>query len=148
LNDPGTNLVALQINGKQTEIFQIIIREDNSYTGFLTELIGVPFVYYPKFFEKGKHQTDYHLGADCVALVVYGKRREGFKVPYVAPEALHKYTYVIGNSDTLNKTKIKEGDILYFGFQTAVIYKDNDPKGILSNNDVILHTYHRSDLPL
>jgi len=83
LNDLGTNLVALQINGKQTEIFQIIIREDNSYTGFLTELIGVPFVYYPKFFEKGKHQT-------------------------------------------------------------VVIYKDNDPKGILSNNDVILHTYHSS----
>jgi hypothetical protein len=49
---------------------------------------------------------------------------------------------------------IRVGDVLHFGFQTAVLTVDTFPYGILNDADRIIHTFHRtaeeikfSDLP-
>lgn len=121
--------------------FQVVIRRNDSYVGFATELVGVPFVYAPGMTPEG-HQTDLRKGADCIAMIVYAKRRQGVRVPYFAPPKLYDYVTKIGNRDQSGIPPILEGDILHFGFQTAIVAEDLPPKGRLNGDDIILHTYH------
>ena len=37
---------------------------------------------------------------------------------------------------------MRVGDILHFGFQTAVVVEDRPPLGLLTEADVIIHSYH------
>lgn len=121
--------------------FEFVVRRDDSYVGHLTELIGVPFTYFPSLTLEGEHQTDAHLGADCVALAIYGQRRIGRKIPYMAPPALKRYSSVV--IPIMNEGQpVKVGDILSFGFQTAVISQDRNKIGFLDDGDLIIHTYH------
>ncbi len=115
---------------------QVVVRRDDSYIGYLTELKGLPFVYWPKEYKRNKHQTESRIGADCVALVIYGQRRLGRKIRYFAPSALNRYTIKVPG------TKVKPGDILHFGFQTAVLTKDTPPLGRINASDLIIHSYH------
>ena len=61
---------------KPENTLEIVVRRDDTYVGYATELIGVPFVFWPKEVVGG-HQTDLRMGADCAATVIYGKRRMG-----------------------------------------------------------------------
>jgi hypothetical protein len=141
LNRLGTHNIVIKAQNKLSHL-QIIVRRDDTYVGYLTELIGVPFVYAPTL-TTGGHQTDQRLGADCVALLIYGKLRQGYAIPYVAPPKLYDYTIKLGDSKHLSDIAIAEGDILHFGFQTAVISVDNPPRNILSDNDMVIHTFHK-----
>lgn len=114
---------------------ELVVRTDDTYVGYASELIGVPFVLNPTLTPEGKHQTDARLGADCVALVIYGQRRLGRDVPYVAPSALEPFTEpVVG--------PMMAGDVLHFGFQTAVLAEDRGTPGILDAPDLVLQTWH------
>jgi hypothetical protein len=119
----------------------LAVRKDDSYVGFLTELIGVPFVYWPVEIPGLGHQTDALLGADCVAVVIYGRRRLGCDTRYYAPAALFKLARPV-TPEPDGKPRVREGDILHFGFQTAVLAKDNPPIGELDENDLLIHAYH------
>jgi hypothetical protein len=121
--------------------FELVVRRDDSYVGYLTELLGVPFVYLPALTPAGEHQTEARLGTDCVALVVYGQRRLGKKLRYMAPPALVPFTQPIPR-DASGEHPISEGDILYFGFQTAVLSQDRERIGLLDEEDLVIHTYH------
>lgn len=121
--------------------FEFVVRRDDSYTGYLTELMGVPFTYLPSLTPEGAHQTDAHLGADCVALAIYGQRRLGRNIPYMAPPALKRYARVVAPIANEGQP-VKKGDILFFGFQTAVISQDRNRIGFLDEDDLIIHTYH------
>ena len=114
---------------------EVVVRRDNTYVGYATELIGTPFVFWPKQIENG-HQTDLRLGADCAATVIYGKRRMGHQVGYFAPKGLLRYLVEV------EPTSVRVGDVLHFGFQTALLSKDTDPLGVLNESDIILHSYH------
>lgn len=121
--------------------FEFVARRNDSYIGYLTELLGVPFTYFPSLTSDGSHQTDIHLGADCVALVVYGQRRLGRKIPYMAPPALKRYTRLVEAIENQGQP-VMEGDVISFGFQTAVISSDRHRIGILDGEDHVIHTYH------
>lgn len=140
LSAPGAHDLVVRA-GRSEQRFQIAVRRDDSYVGYLTELLGVPFVYGPGPTAEG-HQTDLRKGADCVALVIYGRRRQGQRVPYVAPPRLYSYAEKIGDRGCVAGTRIREGDILHFGFQTAVVAEDKEPRGRLDDNDMIVHSYH------
>lgn len=114
---------------------QVVVRRDDSYVGYVTELLGTPFVYSPAILENGRHQTDERLGADCAALAVYGRRRMGDAVYYVAPPGLRTYAEPV-------RGPVREGDILHFGYQTAVLSVDRPPLGELDPTDLVIHTYH------
>lgn len=145
----GTHLFVLT-SSKEDIAFSVHVRRDNSYTGYLTELIGVPFVYAPRFKAGVGHQTDLREGADCVATVIYGMRRMGVSIPYFAPSRLYDYTKLVGHSNNLSGVKIREGDILHFGFQTAVISRDTEPMHVLDSSDLVIHSYHEfvEEVPL
>ncbi|MDH5656481.1 MAG: hypothetical protein OEZ34_11265 [Spirochaetia bacterium] len=143
MKSSGTYFVQAE-SKKSKVIFRIAVRNDDSYTGYLSELTGVPFVYWPRFIQGHGHQTDLGLGADCIAVLIYGRRRMGYNIPYFAPGKLYSFSEKIGDSISIQNAKIRDGDILHFSFQTAVIYKDLPPIGRLSGNDIIFHTYHKT----
>ena len=139
----GTHLI-LSTDEVGEVLHRVAIRKEDSYIGYLTELLGVPFVYWPTFEDGFGHQTDRGIGADCVATIIYGQRRLGRRIPYVAPQKLYEYTYKVSDHTHVSYDTIQEGDILHFGFQTAVISKDLPPIGRLSNNDKIIHSFHKA----
>lgn len=123
-------------NPKPEHTTEIVVRRDDTYVGYATELIGTPFVFWPKQIEEG-HQTDLRLAADCIATVIYGKRRMGHQIGYVAPKAVLRYLVEV------EPTAVQVGDVLHFGFQTALLSQDTEPLGVLNDSDVILHSYHQ-----
>lgn len=117
-------------------LLELVVRRGDDYVGLATELLGVPFVHAPATLSDGTHQTDARLGADCVALVLYGRRRLGRHVPYGAPATLARYTTPVGTGP------VRRGDVLHFGFQTALLAEDRPPLGTLDAGDLVLHTFH------
>jgi hypothetical protein len=132
------------------EMFEILVRRDDTYVGYLSELFGVPFVLGPARVPGVGHQTDRRLGADCVALVIYGRRRLGEPFGYVAPRALKRWMTLVGVADALvgdddrvaDVGMVRPGDVLDFGFQTAVLSKINSARGRLEPSDLVIHTFH------
>lgn len=114
-------------------IVQVTIREDDSYLGYLTELLGLPFVIPPKLIGSYGHQTDLRLGTDCAELAIYGKRRMGFNIPYCGPRGILEY---LKGTDDLNP-----GTIIHFGHQVSILYEDRGNIGILDHEDLLIHAY-------
>lgn len=131
-------------------MLEVAVRTGDDYVGHLAELIGVPFALFPATLPGLGHQTDRRLAADCVALVVYGRRRLGEPLPYVGPAALPGMMDRVGGADRLvgpdgavaDPGRVRVGDVLHFGFQTAVLYLDRPPLGRLDASDLVIHTYH------
>jgi hypothetical protein len=116
-----------------TNIIQIVVRANDSYLGFLTEQLGLPFILPPKMLGMYGHQTDLRIGTDCAELAIYGKRRMGYNIPYCGPNGIFKY---------LDKTNIvSEGTIIHFGYQVSIVYEDRGKIGYLDGEDLIIHAF-------
>ena len=76
---------------------------------FLTAIVG--------------HQTDLRVCVDCAELAIYGKRRQGFNIPYCGPRGINNYLEEISPDSIFN------GCIVHFGDQVDVIYSDEGVKG-------------------
>jgi hypothetical protein len=163
LRHPGTHRLRVRTAARRDEApviatmpertLELVVRRDDSYVGLLTELLGTPFVLYPVRLPTGLHQTDARLGADCAALVIYGRRRLGESVRYGAPASLLDRLQPVAeagalvapgreNDPVLLDAEVHEGDVLHLGFQTAVLAEDRPPMGRLGGNDLVIHTYH------
>lgn len=137
-------------DGVAADLLEVVVRRGDDYVGLLTELLGVPFSLGPVRLAGIGHQTDRRLAADCVALVIYGRRRLGEHVPYVAPPLLRERLERIGSAPSLvdeagavaDVGHVRAGDVLHFGFQTAVLSRDGPPVGRLDGDDLVIHTYH------
>ena len=145
-------------------IVQVVVRQDDTYLGYLSELLNTPFVIAPMFSTRGFHQTDSRVGSDCAALAIYGKRRQGFDIPYAGPRGLLKYldpiiptelqpvrynsteiyTDVHGTAVKIGDNGLKPGDIIHFGEQVSVFYQDRGIKGILDKDDYLFQSYRNS----
>ncbi len=117
-------------------LVQIVVRRDDTYVGYLTEQLGTPYVSAPARLRGGRHQTDARIGADGATLAVYGRRRLGERVRYVAAGELLEHARPLGDA------AVAVGDVLRFGFQTAVLSVDRPPEGRLDPSDLVIHTYH------
>lgn len=143
---------------KNQGIVQVVIRKDDSYIGYLTELMNTPFILGPSRTPSGIHQTDSRMGCDCAAFAIYGKRREGFQVPYCGPQGIYCYLEDIAQSelqpdregiyrDSAGKPfyitikKLAPGDILHFKEQVSVFYKDMGILGVLDKDDLVIQSY-------
>lgn len=142
-------------------IIQVIVREDDSYLGYLTELFGTPFVIGPRMTDQGVHETDARMGSDCAAFAIYGKRRQGYQVPYCGPLGIYRYLSAIEDvplnpipfeqtevyvtpEDRLIRTGtagLQAGDIVHFGEQVSVFYSDVGIKGVFDKDDLLLQCY-------
>ncbi|MGH1387507.1 hypothetical protein [Kordia sp.] len=115
------------------EVYQIIYTKNTGYLGYLEELLNIPFVLSPEFLTEFGHQTDLRVATDCAELAIYGKRRQGMKVPYCGPRRIKEY---------LVKTdKIEKGIIIHFGHQVSVLYEDRGIKNTIDGDDLLIHAY-------
>ncbi len=143
------------------KVVQIVRRKDETYIGYLTELLNTPFIIAPMVTGDGYHETDIRMGSDCAAFAIYGRRREGYQVSYCGPRGIYKYLREIGkgpllpkkalNTETyVNKDSqsikvgvdgIERGDIVHFGDQVSVFYEDLGLNGLLDKDDLLFQCY-------
>lgn len=121
------------INLVNSNIVQVVVRENDTYLGFLTEQLGLPFILPPKMLGVYGHQTDLRIGTDCAELAIYGMRRMGYKIPYCGPRGILNY---------LDSTSLlTPGTIIHFGYQVSVLYQDCGQIGKLDGQDLVIHAY-------
>lgn len=117
------------------EVFQVVVRGDDTYTGFLQELLGTPFVLLPRRLPEG-HQTDLRLGGDCAALAAYGRRRMGEDVPYRGPRGLFAHLVPVAPG------RMRAGDVLHYGEQVQVVFEDRGRTGFSDPEDLVIQSWH------
>lgn len=143
------------------KIVQIVHRKDDTYIGYLTELLNTPFIIAPMVTEDGYHETDTRMGSDCAAFAIYGKRRQGYRVSYCGPRGIYKYLIEIGKGPLWSKKGsgseiyvnkdnqsvkvgvdgIERGDIVHFRDQVSVFYEDSGVNGFLDKDDLLFQCY-------
>lgn len=147
----------MQYKGK---IIQIAVRSDDTYTGYLSELLNTPFVMSPYLVYGRHHQVDERMGSDCASFAAYGMRRMGYSVNYSGPNGIKKYLKYISRSVKKNefngyncyfdkddkpinliKYKISKGDIIHFEEQVSVFYEDKGLIGYLDENDLLIQSW-------
>jgi hypothetical protein len=123
----------------QTELnlVQIVCRSNNEYWSFLSELFNTPFILDPTVIPSLGHQTDLRMGSDCAEFLIYGKRRQGFNIPYCGPKGIVNYL------DPVYRDSLYNGCIIHFGEQVALLYDDCGIKGKLDDEDILLQCYER-----
>ncbi len=143
------------------KVIQVVVRTDDSYMGYLTEMFNVPFTLPPMRTRTGWHQCDERMGADCAEFAIYGKRRQGFEVAYLGPRGIYRYLDEIapsklfpaatdhgvvyqdtsGNTVRVGDAGLVPGDILHFGAQVSVFYADGGVPGVLDPDDLVVQSY-------
>lgn len=141
------------------DVHRIAVRRDDTYLGFVTELIGTPYIF-GSAGEGKKNQSDLLIGSDCADLAVYGRRRMGLKVEYTSSYAIDKAAPELAKATTQNsdgtfldakgkpirvgggKGEVQPGDVFHFpsSRHVAVFYEDKPPLGVLDSGDLMIHT--------
>lgn len=133
---------------------QISIRPDDSYTGYMFELINTPFIMAPRTTPEGSHQSDSRLGTDCAGLAVYGRRRMGDETAlYLGPggiipmlERITPEVYYLTNGVFTTEggepaPAPQRGELLHFAEQVSVFLEDRGTKGVLDGDDLLLQSW-------
>ena len=126
-------ILAYPIHLLYDNIVQVVVRENDSYLGYLTEQLEVPFLLPPKLIGIYGHQADLRVGIDCAELAIYGMRRLGCNIPYCGPRGIVNYCF--------ETQKISKGTIIHFGFQVSILYEDRGKIGLLDSNDLLIHAF-------
>lgn len=157
---PG--LVSRERGGLSRHVFRIAVRRDDTYLGYLTELLNTPYIFGSDG-PPGSHQADLLIGSDCADLVVYGARRLGRELPYVSTWTLADHIpehrratgqrpdgVFLEATDTAaqplrigdGRSDLRPGDVLLFpnSRHTGVLWEDRPPLGVLDGEDLMFHT--------
>lgn len=152
---PG--LESVKYGGLTPDVFRVAVRRDDSFLGYITELINTPYIF-GSAGPDGRNQTDLLIGADCADLAVYGRRRLGKKAEYVSSytidkQAPLKFTGAAANDKgevvdakgaaiAFGAKGAQVGDVLHFpgSRHVAVLYEDRAPVGVLDSGDLMIHT--------
>ena len=154
---PDTIYSLSPIQSVYPNIVQISLRPDDSYLGFLYELLNTPFIMAPRNTPDGSHQADSKLGTDCAGLAVYGKRRMGVDYQYLGPRGIIQYLISFGegsyypdstlyinlNNETMpiGEDGIIPGDIVHFGTQVSIFLEDKGIIGFVDAEDMLIQSW-------
>lgn len=143
--------------GLAPNVMRVTFRRDDSYVGYLAELINTPYIF-GSAGGPGKNQSDLLIGSDCADLAIYGRRRMGAAAQYTSSYAIDQQAHLNGTATSLDEhqialdakhrpiafgaTGVKVGDLLHFpsSRHVGVLYEDREPLGVLDENDLMLHT--------
>lgn len=154
----GTLRIYCEVHGGKETYISNIIRfsryEGSGYIGKLTEIFNLPYVYGSALLRvEGKNSADARYGADCSNFIIYGRRREGFPIPYLNPKELLAYLDQIdefrgfqngvayGRHGPIRVTPdlLNAGLLLHFGKHVAAVYRNGNQRGVLSEDTLIVH---------
>ena len=132
ISTPGRE--SMKWGGLTTEVFRVTFRRDDTLIGYASELLNTPYIF-GSAGPDGRNQTDLLIGSDCADLAVYARRRAGFKAEYTS-------SYGIDQQAREVKGPAREGDVLHFPSMrhVAILFEDREPKGVVTEDDLILHT--------
>lgn len=139
-SSPG--LEATELGGLGRDVHKIAIRKDDTYVGMLTELLGTPYIFGSSG-DGRRFQPELLIGSDCADLVVYGARRQGRKIAYTSSYGLRTVAPKLRVAERSGEGgEVREGDILHFPGtrHVGVLYEDRAPRGVLDDDDLIIHT--------
>jgi hypothetical protein len=160
--DSKTGLGTLRVycevsDGKEayvSNIVQFSRYKGDGYVGKLTEIFNLPYVYGSALIRAGdKIGADARYGADCAHFIVYGRRREGGTTPYLNPKQLLPYleqldevrevrqgiAYGARGPIAVTPDLLKKGLLLHFGKHIAAIYADDEHRGVLCGQTLVVH---------
>jgi hypothetical protein len=157
LETPG--IETKELGGLGPAVHRVTVRRDDSYLGYLTELLETPYIFGSSGVGK-RHQTDLRIGSDCADLAVYGQRRMGRPVEYTSTWSIEKVAPKVVVAETKSdeghaldarslpvavgaaRAQVRPGDLLLFPKtrHVAVLYEDREPLGVLDQGDLMIHT--------
>lgn len=152
----GTLRVYCEVSDGKETLFSNVLRfsryEGDGYPGKLTEIFNLPYVYGSALLRVGDRiSADARYGADCSHFIIYGKRREGWNIPYVNPKDLLPYLEPVdeftGFHDgiaygqrgpiALTPELVENGLLLHFGKHVAAVFEGD--QGVLAENTRVVH---------
>jgi hypothetical protein len=137
--------------GLAEAVTRVTIRRDDSFLGYLTEMYGQPYVWASAGLTDASHQSEHLEGSDCADLMVYGARRMGKRVAYTWTGGLPGVTKLLAagkrSDDGIYRDKTgkplpytQDGDLVLFTRHVGALAGDHGEKGVLDDQDVVLHT--------
>lgn len=137
--------------GLTDAVTRISIRRDDTYLGYLTEMFGQPYIWASAGVTDASHQSERLEGSDCADFVVYGARRMGKRISYTWTGGLPGISTLLaagtrgddgiyrdGHGTPLPFTRA--GDLVLFPRHVGVLVEDRGTKGVLDDQDIMMHT--------
>ena len=152
LSTPGIDARRGRGSGGLTDaVMRVSIRRDDRFVGFMTEMMGQPYVWASAGLTDTTHQSERLEGSDCADLMVYGARRMGKRIAYTWTGGLPAVTKLLASGtrgdDGIYRDKngkplpyTQEGDLILFPRHVGALTADKGEKGVLDDQDLILHT--------
>lgn len=156
VSTPG--VASIKYGGLTTDVMRVTLRQDDTYLGYLTELINTPYIF-GSAGPDGRNQSDLLIGSDCADLAIYGRRRMGKKATYTSSYAIDQQAPLVvaatrvidtGAVDANDqpvlwgaaKNRLRPGDLVHFpnSRHVGVLWADRPPLGVLDANDLMIHT--------
>lgn len=153
LASPGVESV--RRGGLDRAVMRVTFRKDDSYLGYLTELVNTPYIF-GSAGPDGENQTDELVGSDCADFAVYGRRRMGQRTAFTSSFAFDRTAPLrstaarldaegvarAADGGTLGPDAARPGDVLHFpgSRHVAVLWEDRPPLGVLDQGDLMFHT--------
>ena len=128
--------------------------QGDGYIGKLTEIFNLPYVLGSALLHvNGQTSADARQGADCSHFIIYGRRREGAKIPYVNPRDLLPYLELLDEFQEFKEgvafgrhgpivvtpELLKRGLLLHFGNHVAAVYGQSGHGGVLTGDTIVVH---------
>ena len=137
--------------GLTDAVTRVSIRRDDTYLGYLTEMFNQPYIWASAGLSDATHQSDRLEGSDCADFVVYGARRMGAKIEYTYTGGLPGVSRLLaagerGDDGIYRDAKgapiafSRPGDMLLFPRHVGVLVEDRGTKGVLDDQDIMMHT--------
>ncbi|MBP7584041.1 MAG: hypothetical protein KBA61_08420 [Spirochaetes bacterium] len=139
---------------RRTPLARITSMEGETFVGRLTGAFGLPYAFGAGMLCRGGVPVpDALYAADCVSFMIRALRCGGGRVPYTNPGGFRKYLKRlvevkhfpggVAHNDNgplrIDSGMLQRGLVLHFGVHVAALYRDMEPRGLLSENDLVVH---------
>jgi len=135
------------VDGKirETPVLELRRFLGSGFRAAVSEQFGLPYLFGSGgLAENSNTGPETNLGADCANFVVYALRRQGQRFPWSDPKRLRDHLDLVSRSAAPGTAKISSEDlnrgaIVHLGTHVAAIMEDQEPVGILDQNDLVAH---------